>query len=168
MRIYCLDLFQIFSTAFIKKDAFLGKQLTLCPFQRKKQPKDVKKDLRSISLTSLLSKVAKAFVVEEHMKPAILANIKNNQLGTIPMFSTTQALIAMIHKWTKLPDGNSAVVLFDYRKAFDLIDHIVLAGKLTTLNIPHKIKCWIIDFLKCRKQRVKLVNELPVPILSKK
>ena len=96
------------------------------------------------------------------MKPAILAKIKNNQFGAIPKSSTTQALIPMIHKWTKLTDGNGAttrVVLFDYRKAFDLVDLTVLAGKLATLSIPHKIKCWIIDFLKNRKQRVKLAYD---------
>ena len=54
---------------------------------------------------------------------------------------------------TKDTDGNGAttrVVLFDFRKAFDLIDHNILATKLATLNIPHKIECWIIDFLKHR------------------
>jgi hypothetical protein len=109
-----------------------------------------------------MSKIAEEFVVEEHVKPAILAKIKKNQFGAIPKSSTTFALITMFHKWTKDTDGNGAttrVVLFDFRKAFDLIDHNILATKLATLNIPRKIECWIIDFLKHRKQRVKLADD---------
>ena len=56
-------------------------------------------------------------------------------------------------------DGTSSTVrgvLFDYRKAFNLTDHTILAGRLVVLDIPHGILCWIIDFLKYRKQRVKL------------
>lgn len=44
----------------------------------------------------------------------------------------------------------------DYRKAFDLIYHAILARKLAFLDIPHNINCWIVDFLKDRKQRVKI------------
>ena len=50
-------------------------------------------------------------------------------------------------------------MLFDFRKAFDLIDHNILAKKLSTYNIPETIKYWILDFLSNRKQRVKLGND---------
>ena len=50
-------------------------------------------------------------------------------------------------------------MLFDFRKAFDLIDHNILAKKLLTYNIPETIKYWILDFLSNRKQRVKLGND---------
>ena len=36
------------------------------------------------------------------------------------------------------------VVLFDLRKAFDLIHHHVLARKLSAYDIPRSILCWII------------------------
>ena len=101
--------------------------------------KDVNKHLRPISLTPVLSKVAEEFVVEEHLKPAILKKIGDNQYGAIPNWSTTQAVISMVHSWTKYIDGTGStvrVVLFDYRKAFDLIDHTLLVRKLLTLDIP--------------------------------
>ena len=47
-------------------------------------------------------------------------------------------------------------VLFDFRKAFDLIDHHVLAQKLSSYDLPESIMCWILDFLTNRRQRVKL------------
>ena len=137
------------------------KTADIVPIPKKNPPKDVNKDLRPISLTPILSKIAEEFVVENHVKPAILAKIQRNQFGAIPKSSTIHALISMVNNWAKNTDGNGAttrVVLFDFRKAFDLIDHNILASKIATLNIPHKIECWIIDFLKHRKQRVKLAQ----------
>ena len=134
----------------------------IVPIPKQRPVKDINKHLRPISLTPVLSKIAEEFVVEEHVKPAMLKKVGSNQYGCIPKSSTTHALISMIHTWTKYTDGNGAtvrVVLFYYRKAFDLIDHFILARKLGKLDLPHGIVCWIIDFLKCRKQRVKLERD---------
>ena len=68
----------------------------------------------------------------------------------------------MIHEWLQATDGNSAsvrVFLFDYRKAFDFIDHGTLAAKLKEVEIPNSIVNWILDFLSYRSQRVKLSRE---------
>ena len=46
--------------------------------------------------------------------------------------------------------------IFDYRKAFDLIDHKSLVNKLRRVNIPNSVINWVIDFLSGRSQRVKL------------
>jgi hypothetical protein len=67
------------------------------PLPKKKLIKDLKKDLRPISLTSCVSKVAEGFVVEDYVKPAILKVIDPNQYGTIPNSPTTIALINMLH-----------------------------------------------------------------------
>ena len=67
----------------------------------------------------------------------------------------------MMHDWTLGSDGNDSTVraiLFDYRKAFDLIDHSILVNKLCRLELPHSIINWIIDFLSNRFQRIKLVK----------
>ena len=68
---------------------------------------DIKKDLRPISLTPTLSKIAEHFVVQDHVKPAILRKLRSDQFGCIPGSSTTHALITMIHNWTKETDGLS-------------------------------------------------------------
>ena len=65
----------------------------------------------------------------------------------------------MPHAWYSATDGNGATVravLFDFKKAFDLIDHGTLVQKLRLFNIPEAVILWITDFLSCRKQRVKL------------
>ena len=124
--------------------------------------KDVNKHLRPISLTPSLSKIAEDYVVEEYVKPAVLKKIDPRQFGTIPNSCTTHALISMTHNWYAGTDGNGAtarVVLFDFRKAFDLIDHNVLVRKLSSYGIPRRILCWIVDFLMDRKQRVKLSHD---------
>ena len=100
---------------------------------------DVNKHLRPISLTPILSKVGEEFVVDGYIKPAVLAKIDQNQYGTVPNSSTVHALISMLHNWYKNTDGNGStvrVVLFDFRKAFDLIDHAILMAKLTDYELP--------------------------------
>ena len=65
----------------------------------------------------------------------------------------------MIHKGLEATDGNGAsvrVLLFDYRKVFDLIDHKILVHKLKQVNIPNSVINWVIDVLSGRSQRVKL------------
>lgn len=68
----------------------------------------------------------------------------------------------MIHRWANDTDGNGAairIVFFDFRKAFDLIDHSILVSKLRTFDLPESIIHWIADFLRGRKQRVKLAQD---------
>ncbi len=48
------------------------------------------------------------------------------------------------------------LLLFDCKKAFDLIDHRLLLNNLATYDIPQWTLEWITDFLTCRKQRVQL------------
>ena len=124
--------------------------------------KDVNKHLRPISLTPILSKIAEDYVVKEYVKPAVLKKIDPRQFGTIPNSCTTHALISMTHNRYAGTDGNGAtarVVLCDFRKAFDFIDHNVLVRKLSSYDIPRPILCWIVDFLMDRKQRVKLTHD---------
>ena len=54
----------------------------------------------------------------------------------------------MIHEWITGTDGNGSTVraiLFDYRKAFDLIDHTILIYKLGKLDLPISVLNWIIE-----------------------
>jgi len=132
---------------------------------------NLQKDLRPISLTPCVAKIAEGFVVEDFVKPAILKVIDDSQYGAIPHSSTTMALISMLHQWSTATDGNKGTVrtlLFDYRKAFDLVDHSILVCKLCRLDLPSSIINWVIDFLSNRLQRIKLAGHCfsewgPVP-----
>jgi hypothetical protein len=70
----------------------------------------VNKDLRPVSLTPIVSKLAEEVVVEQFIKLAILKVVDPNQYGTVPKSSTTQALISIVHNVAKATDGNGALV----------------------------------------------------------
>ena len=116
----------------------------------------------TVTLTPALSKIAEEFIVAMFIAPAILSIIDPDQFGAIPKSSTTHALISMVHKWSEATDATGAavrIVLLDYRKAFDLIDHRILVQKISSLQIPLGVTRWVCDFLMDRKQRVKLAND---------
>ena len=67
----------------------------------------------------------------------------------------------MTHKWYEATDKLNTyvrVVMLDFSKAFDLIDHHILLDKLTTSCLPVHIVWWIGAFLLDRKQKVIIGN----------
>ena len=135
------------------------KNTDVIPVPKKKPVNDIKNQLRPISLTPSIFKIAEDFVVKFHIGPAVLKVIDPHQFGAIPKSSTEQALISIVDYLLRETDGASAAVrlaLFDCRKAFDLIDHYLLVQKLPSLDIPYSVKNWVTDFLTDPNQRVKL------------
>ena len=63
---------------------------------KKKLVRDLKNDLRPISLTSCISKIAEDFVVCDYVKPAVLQALDNNQFGAVPRSFTTLALLEVL------------------------------------------------------------------------
>ena len=138
------------------------KRADVVPVPKQKPVEDINKHLRPISLTPIISKIAEEYIVNAYMKPAVLEQIDPQQFGTIPRSSTTQALISMIHYWSESTDGNGSttrVMLFYFRKAFDLINHHGLLHNMMSHNIPRHALAWITDFVTDRKQRVKINND---------
>ncbi|XP_022803444.1 angiopoietin-2-like [Stylophora pistillata] len=70
----------------------IWKMADVTPLPKTKPVKELKKDLRPISLTACLSKVAEECVVVDYVKPAALRVLDPNQYGTVPNSSTTQLL----------------------------------------------------------------------------
>ena len=65
----------------------------------------------------------------------------------------------MIHSWNGGTNGNGTsarVILFDFKKAFDIVDHQILVRKLRTYNFHEQTVHWIVDFLTDLMQRVKI------------
>ena len=133
------------------------KDVNVTPLIKVKPVTTIAKHIRPISLTPALSKLAEDFVVSKYIGSAVLETIDSNQFGAIPNSSTLHALISMMHTWAQATDGTSSpvrVVCLDYRKAFDLVDHGILAAKILGLRIPRGIARWVCDFLMDRRQRV--------------
>ena len=86
------------------------------PLPKVKPVEELKKQLRPVSLTPCLSNVAEQCVILDYVKPAVLDVLDPSQYGAVPNSSTTQALIHMLHNWSKETDGNGATlraILFD-------------------------------------------------------
>ena len=137
------------------------KYANVTPLLKKKPVTVIAKHIRPISLTPALSKLAEDFVIRNYVCPAVLEIIDPNQSSAIPNSSTTQALISMMHTFASATDGTGAavrIVLLDYRKAFDLIDHQILVDKILSLRMLRGVARWVCDFLSNRFQCVKLSN----------
>ena len=67
----------------------------------------------------------------------------------------------MTHKWYEATDTRNTyvrIVLLDFSKAFDLINHTILLEKLQVFGISAPILRWMAAFLLDRTQRVKIGN----------
>jgi hypothetical protein len=101
-------------------------RITLVP--KVNQVKDLKRNVRPISITCPISKVAECFIdrfVEEHFYDSL----DLNQFGNTKGRSTLTALILLTHTLFNYSDDshNFVRVLFvDFSRAFELIDHTVL------------------------------------------
>ena len=137
----------------------MWKIANIAPLPKAQDIEDFNKDLRPIALTSTLSKIAEEYIIQNELKPKLLNIIDPNQFGFIPGSSTKFALISMLHKWLAATDGTSSmvrVILLDFKKAFDLVDHNILVEKLYSYGIKPTVLNWIVDFLRNRYQRVKI------------
>ena len=75
---------------------------------------------------------------------------------------TAHALISMLHNWFRDTDGTCSMVrvmLFDFKKAFDLIDHSILMAKLEDYELPPWVLDWIANFLTAKKQLERIQQQ---------
>lgn len=98
------------------------------PLPKKQLVKDLKIDLRPISLTPRLSNVAEDCVVIYYVKSTVLkVPDPDNSTGRFPSHWLRRPnLLHVVHCWAKETNGNGATmrtILFDCRKEFGLIDH---------------------------------------------
>ena len=124
----------------------------------KVNPPAQENDLRPISLTPVLAKLLENFIYK-WLWNEYLPHIDKSQFGSIPGSSTVLALIDLCHNWYFLTDSKKQalqVLLVDFSKAFDRINHVIIIDKLVSLGINRVIVNWIHAFLCDRKQRVKL------------
>ena len=72
--------------------------------------------------------------------PYYTKHIEKSQYGFIPMGSTASTRIAILDKVYTLLDSpeikSVSLISFDFRKAFDKVNHQILLNKLTSF-LPH-------------------------------
>ncbi|KAI8499050.1 hypothetical protein Bbelb_235030 [Branchiostoma belcheri] len=129
-------------------------EATVIPLPKTKPPKV--SELRPVSLTSLLAKVCESFIAKWTMSD-IITNIDPQQFGGLPGRSTTHCLVDILHHLSKTSDQRrtvSSIVMTDFAKAFDMVDHSTAMQRLLELGCRPSLLSWICDFLTGRRQRV--------------
>ena len=118
--------------------------------------------LRPISLTSIFAKVAEGFVAGWVIDD-IGDSIDMRQFGNVSGVSTNHYLVNLMHylfSGAEVSHNVGTVVLTDFSKAFDLVDHTILIDKIIRMGVRRNIVPWICDFLHNRKQCVRFNNTL--------
>ena len=106
-------------------------------------------DYRPISVTPILSRLAERIIVRRWLLQSIPLDIIQDQFAFRPTGSTTAALVSLFHHVTnRLLESNDYVrcLCIDFSKAFDTVDHDVLAHKLAGLGLPEQIYMRILSF----------------------
>ena len=134
------------------------KTAKVTPIFKRGDPTDVS-NYRPISVLPTLSKIA-----ERHVRNAVYSFLSENysiylrQSGFRLKHSTETALIKIIDDLIFNLDNErvSGMVLVDYRKAFDMIDHTLLLKKLEVYGLNRDSLQWFTSYLKEIKDAIWL------------
>ena len=142
------------------------KKALVTPIPKNTPIVDIKKDIRPISLTSLIAKELERIVIL-HLKESLREG--RNQFGNKKDVSTTNMLVEILHHWYMASDNNDniRIVLIDFSKAFDRINNRILIDKIRQCGIPEIITRWIISFFTNRFQQVRIGHHLSDPLHMK-
>ena len=93
--------------------------------------------MRPMSLTDIFAKIAEGFVAKWVVQD-IENNIDVNQFGNVQGVSTSHYLVSLLHHLYQGSDKSyniGTVVLTDFSKAFDLVNHNIAIEKLSALGV---------------------------------
>lgn len=127
----------------------------------KNGPHDDINNYRPISILPILSKV-----LEKHVHDCLSSYLHEHNLlhktqsGFRSQHSCESALVHMIDSWLDAMDNGKmvGVVLVDFKKAFDLVDHQILLSKLELYGIDNQTLIWFNTYLTHRQQQVSVNN----------
>ncbi len=121
---------------------------------------------RPICLTSISCKVYEK-ILKKHIYKYLLdkALLSSSQHGFMQGRSCATNMIFMLDMVTKKLDGGTPVdiIYLDYSKAFDKTAHKRLLAKMRSLGITGKILTWVENWLRGRRQKVKVGERLSSP-----
>ena len=125
------------------------KMANVIPLPKTSPPVSITKYIRTISLTPITAKVFESIIMK-WVDETIEGEIDAKQFGGISGTSTTDVLVELVHMWYKATDKLNSyvrVVMLDFSKAFDLINHHLLLDKLQSYGLPAHILRWMATFL---------------------
>jgi hypothetical protein len=136
----------------------------------KKCARDLASNYRPISLTCVACKLMESIV-----RDTMYAHVSDNGLlnaaqhGFRAKHSTATSLLVSVFEYIQGIENKSDVdiIMFDFAKAFDIVNHDLLLIKLRSYGFGKNIVTWLSDFLYLRQQSVSIGSELsdcvPVP-----
>ncbi|EFO96538.1 hypothetical protein CRE_23736 [Caenorhabditis remanei] len=114
-------------------------------------------NFRPISLTDPFARLFER-VICEYIKLHFAHKFSQNQHGFLAYRSCTSSLVHSISCYkSSLSSNNSLdVIFFDFKKAFDKVNHKLLLQKLALFGIPHLFIEWFSNFLSGRTFSIKI------------
>ncbi len=122
------------------------------PLAKSKPVQNLKTDLRSV-----IAKMMEYYPIQ-HMRNTCQV-VDGNQFGAVQGSSTTPALLQILQPVYQATDNSknyARLLVIDFSKAFDHIDHQILLHKLDQNGVHPLIPNWYNSFLQGRQQRVKM------------
>ena len=136
------------------------KEAKVSPLHKSGPHEDIN-NYRPISILPVLSKV-----LERHVSDSLTKYLNENELlhrtqsGFRTNHSCETALNFMTDSWLNAIDQGEmiGVVLVDFKKAFELVDHDILLTKLKLYGIKNETLLWFKSYLSQRQQQVSINN----------
>ena len=105
-------------------------------------------------------------MVEKHVHDSLMTYMTSHKLlhttqsGFRPNHSCETALLKMVNTFLEAINNSQIIgmVMVDFRKAFDLVDHTLLLKKLRHYKLSDKTINWISSYFLDRKQKVVINN----------
>ena len=104
--------------------------------------------LRPVSLTDCFAKVSESFITNWVLED-VSDKIDTQQFGNIKGVSTSHCLVSLLnflHSGADAINNFGTVVLTDFSKAFDMVDHTLMIEKFIHLGVRGAIVPWLCDF----------------------
>ena len=135
------------------------KEAKVAPLYKNGPHEDVN-NYRPISILPVLSKVLEKHVHESLSNFLHHELLHKTQSGFRAQHSCETALVNMTDLWLNAIDKSKmvGVVLVDFKKSFDLVDHQILINKLEIYGIKDDALLWFDIYLTNRKQQVTINN----------
>ena len=138
------------------------KDAKVFPLFKKGDP-SLTSNYRPIFLTSTLCKIMESIVKDNIMAFALSHNIiTSSQHSFMPRKSTCSQLLETHYVWYSGVDegGIFDAITIDFRKAFDVVSHLKLLSKVSTLGICEQTVLWLESFLSGRRQCVRVNSSI--------
>ncbi len=101
-------------------------------------------------------------IIGEWLWDVVKPYINADKYSAVEWPSTCHALVDMFQHWHIVAENyqTSTVLLLDYCKVFDLVDHNIIIAKLAAYWVPDILLRWVGSFLGDRHQRTRIGQEV--------